>query len=548
MVKALKYSLFTLLGVFSLALPAHAANLFAATGSGTLYEDPFGNHGHVMEIVPITTGMTDPHDYSYINSADSGIEIEDIAYVVMAYMPGHGCPVNLRLKYIGGGYATANGSGTDNGDGTCTYNVASVTSGNTAHFSYVEFGAGSTDVYLSGDASNAGSTFSGWTGSYAAPSGGSAFLVLSDAGGYVPPSSLTRVTSTVPVSGATVATSTSFSIGATGNLNPDDNTSSTTVVIRLRNNSGVASNAVVGVGFAGGDQYSGATCPSYLSWFCGAGSTGTQVSIIDRSFSFPINDGAFSVSTTTNLQQIGNYTLSVQITQSSFDVFGFSFGTNVLAATSTSFTVATSTRFDAIQQNVSDQIAALSAGIPPTCSIDFSSVFDISAWGGCISSLFSVAANWLAASLEGNVTDLLQRWPWGYVTRIVVILNAPVADATLPSIAFTLPSNLPGHGTVIDFTPWSDIQSTVSTLAATTTVGTTTPFLANFEYWWNTALYVLFALWVLRRIFAIEGFGTAEEAEQRMGRAGAYAVKEGRKKLFGYVKTRRGTQGQDVHY
>jgi len=164
----------------------HATTLFSASGTGTLYEDPFGNHGHVMEIVPITTGMTDPTDYSQIGSADSGIEVQDIRYVRIAYTAGHSCPANLRMTYASGTHLTFSGSPTDNGDGTCTYDFGTSGAGITDHMRFVEIGAGSTDVWLSGAAANAGSTFSGWTGSYAAPSGGSAYLVLADSGGFTP--------------------------------------------------------------------------------------------------------------------------------------------------------------------------------------------------------------------------------------------------------------------------------------------------------------------------------------------------------------------------
>jgi len=497
-------------GVFVLAMTA-VSPLFAY--AAVIYYQPDGSQtidqANVAPNVHFTaTASGAVHGISFYAGVGAGDSRSLAKLRMLIYTNGFGTQLcDLSASSVVGG-TTVTDSMTNyvvNGTDLGACNGISFTSGSQYEFSLVGF-----------DAPESHNVRVAMLGSSSA-SYNNAYLWL-DTGSVTPPitDTHTRVDTVTPPNGTTIATSTSATIGATGYVNVDNLASSTVVTIHLYNQSGIASNAVAGVGFAGGNQYAGTpTCPSYLSWFCGSDSTGTQLSIVNQTFTFPVtSSGTFSFSTTTSLVQLGRYSMDTTVSNTSSSFFGFFSTVTNLAATSTSFTASTTSKFDLASDNAKATIAALANGTPPSCTIDFSTIFDLSKWGDCLSALFNIGANWAGETLKANALDFLHRFPWGYATRVVEILTTSTATTTLPSIAFTLPNGVAMQGHVVDFTPWTPISSSISTLTSATTTATSTPFMATFEYWWNTVLYVLFAFWLVRRLWGIGGGDFVDEKYQ----------------------------------
>lgn len=167
----------------------------------------------------------------------------------------------------------------------------------------------------------------------------------------------------------------------------------------------------------------------------------------------PINaDGTFSVSTTTinntfGVDRVGKYQMTQEIQVPGIGVhwwvFNFDITYNTLVATSTSFTVGTSTAIDNI---VDAQAAALEPLLTSTgnalqgCQFSwYNSAIDFSLGSNlmnCIAGLsqylFVPTNAQLQGAVEGIKNGALARAPWGYAVRIGQIFNASTTPTALP--------------------------------------------------------------------------------------------------------------------
>jgi len=123
---------------------------------------------------------------------------------------------------------------------------------------------------------------------------------------------------------------------------------------------------------------------------------------------------------------------------------------------------------------------------------------------------------------------LLSCVPWGYATRVYVILTSDTSTSTLPSIAVSVPSELPGGGEIIDFTPWAGIEAAVTKIDETEVETIDGSPLAMFEFYWNIMWSLVFAFWLMREFYSAYELGDFEdlEAYQSSHRRGG-AVRKG---------------------
>ncbi len=234
-----------------------------------------------------------------------------------------------------------------------------------------------------------------------------------------------RITSTTPGNGDTIATSTTFTFGVTGYIAPDDFVSGMKVKLSY-SNGGFESSLLVGPAFATIQQHDS------------SGSYSWDVS----------SSGSFTFSTTTSVLVIGNYDLEAHITQPKYTLFGFNFFEKDLDYQHNYFVVSTSTAYGTLRNNVQnefDNFSGLSSSTINTSVCNpISGNFSVIP---CVSILFIPSPTELTHSMNVLHDTVLAKWPWGYVTRLVAIMtDSSMASSSLP--AYVTKVDLRGGGDV----------------------------------------------------------------------------------------------------
>lgn len=189
----------------------------------------------------------------------------------------------------------------------------------------------------------------------------------------------------------------------------------------------------------------------------------------------PVTSGTFLVSTTTintllPINRTGTYSMVQEIQTPGIGVhwwiFQYDLTYNTLAATTTTFTVGTSTAIDNITNtavNYLNNIASSTSQGDPlaTCQFSwFSSAIDFSLGGKLINCMGGLVV-WALVPSPGSIAlsynsvrdGVLSRAPWGYATRLVTVFTSAsaastTATTTLQSEAqFTVPIYLTGTST-----------------------------------------------------------------------------------------------------
>lgn len=235
----------------------------------------------------------------------------------------------------------------------------------------------------------------------------------------------TKIIAVTPPSGTTIATSTTATVGAKVSINSKE------LIDALVANNGnwfvqmtiTPSSVVTGIPTAAG---------SFDAAF------GTKI------FKFPITtSGTINFSTTTAFTSFGSYNVTTQIIRPSpyndfLTWWGFGSAT-VLDATTTSFTVSTSTAFQQTVQNAIQNIVNhVTADVPNSCK-DLSLSQWISNMGDCINLIFIPSSDDMSRVMADLNAGVFAYAPFGYVTRVVNILNGQ-ATSTFPMISASIPN------------------------------------------------------------------------------------------------------------
>lgn len=216
--------------------------------------------------------------------------------------------------------------------------------------------------------------------------------------------------------------------------------------------------ALGAIGYVSPGDFNNAPGNTYLQWSVTSNSlytsqcadVGCAANTAGTFYRVPITASTtFSVSTTSPAVPDGIYTLTTSIVQSNsvftlngfLSLFGVTSGYTNLVSTTTEFFVGTTTPFDQIVSNATGYGALVASTATSTqaalalCS-PLSGSFDI---GGCTSVLFFPNANDFQALFNNARNGLLQRMPWGYVTRIVTILGdtSTTTATSLPTFTAT---------------------------------------------------------------------------------------------------------------
>ncbi len=261
-------------------------------------------------------------------------------------------------------------------------------------------------------------------------------------GGYFPDANTTtRIDSITPLDNTSYATSTTFGFNVTGYISAADYVAGSTNITIKYSNGGFESSLAVGPAFASIQQ---------------ADNSAT--------FVFPVTtSGHFSFSTTTNMQQIGDYSLNTSLTVPRYSFLGFTFYTTTLVASSTVFQVATSTAFGTLRQSVqadyrafvSNASSTINTSVCSPISGNFSVV-------PCMSILFGFPSlSQLQADFALLDNQVLTHQPWAYPTRFFTILTTS-STSTLPSFTVNI-AIASGTETTLSYNP-SDMLAGGATL------------------------------------------------------------------------------------
>jgi len=296
-------------------------------------------------------------------------------------------------------------------------------------------------------------------------------------GGFV--DTRTRIVVTNPENATTTATTTT--VGATVYVNPDQYESGMYLNIALTNQA---------VQYLGGSALD--------AWNAATGNNGFRIPITAS--------GTVTVGTTTTFSMNGLVHATWSIRKDTFasglPLLGVLFSPDTYAATSTVFTVGYATPLDqAIAAGAAGFASYTLTGATSTLpfSLDCNILHDFSIQA-CVVSLFVPSHDDLNATINQAQTMLLQKWPWGYVTRFATILTTS-STSTLPTLNVALPSGLPGGGQSVNLTPWDELTTGTSMLATAQAAGSNPQIIRQvFEPGWDFLVYFLFAGAVFMRI------------------------------------------------
>lgn len=329
---------------------------------------------------------------------------------------------------------------------------------------------------------------------------------------YEPPTGLnvTTIYSMLPAAGSTVATSSAVSYGAVGYVASADYVSGAYLHAVFQHQSSLITS---NISLAGWNPFlNGSTptaCIAGVFGFCLISIGGGSVS---ASLDIPItSSGNFSVSTSSQLfvdqgRYVSTYSIKVPTV-----IFGLTvpFADQTLVSTTTYFIMGAKSYGDSVY----DTIASTSAAVANSTSwADAQSYcnplsgFDVQR---CLYALFIPSAEDWRAAMQSLYLTAGGKWPLGYVTRPLAILNSS-AQVALPNLTFTLPTNanLPGGvgGSVINLTPWGKLMGNGSYVGSTTSAGSNPQTFRDIvEPNWKFFVYFCFGMVLVLEIIGLLG-------------------------------------------
>ncbi len=247
----------------------------------------------------------------------------------------------------------------------------------------------------------------------------------------------TRIESVTPISGSTIATSTTASFGAQVYVNDADFHSGQFVRISFQRNQ---------------DNQTSVSNPA----------------LVTTTFDFPdlTASGFTTVSTTTNIQRTGAYTMKVDIRRRSIvnnvlDFFGLGsiFDASVMVSTTTDFTVVQPTAYDNFIASTTDSISNFLAS--STVSTAACTSFLSFNFLDCMSLIFTWQDAPMKVQLDKLKTTLFAFAPWGYLTRTVTIISS-TGSTSIPAFSYTFPASFPSAtfaSKTFAFNPWQYFDS-----------------------------------------------------------------------------------------
>jgi len=279
-------------------------------------------------------------------------------------------------------------------------------------------------------------------------SSGVVMVEIADAGGFTSDTT-THISSVIPANNATVSTTTSRTLEITGYI------STSTIA---------AGSTVISVEMSNTASRVALTANALSAFFAAFG--GSDQTSIDRTFSFEATtSGAFDVSTTTDLSEVGQYSLYTAITTTESSFFGLFSSSVVQASTSTKFLAATSSVYDSMveQSGVTGSIFQQAV----TDQAD-SCVSIVSTFNACFFALFVPDQADFTSLFQEFHDDIGDRVPFGYITRFYDIFLGASSTAPVepPALVYTFGSSSPSvlQGDTVSIQIWDYLSASTSPL------------------------------------------------------------------------------------
>lgn len=325
-----------------------------------------------------------------------------------------------------------------------------------------------------------------------APTGNYGTYSIWDTDPGVPENDNTRVVSHVPADNELIsATTTDLAFEVEYFVNEDDYVDDMELEV-IFNNGCTDSSSLVGPTFA------------LIQKLCPTGSTGLGNQI----FNFSIESFGSGVATgTVNAEVVGAYDFNSSIKRPWLSFFGFGIGSVVMATKFTDFTVSTSTAFDELRRDTREQLEAFYGSATSTDAVrgicnPVSGNFGV---GPCVSFLFDNSGSQFKYKLDEVYSDILMRWPFGYVTLVVTSLQNPNMDVGLPVLTMDVSTTglapfVGSEDVVLD--PWSGFASTsILSTAVDPKQGKT--FRQIVEPGWTAFVYLFFTIIVFLQLLGL---------------------------------------------
>lgn len=329
---------------------------------------------------------------------------------VTVYADGRGAAPNVDISVTAYSNNNCTGSviGTEDGN---TYNAVG-TNDLISDNSFALPLSGSQSIQIRLDRSGGG--FANPLGSYG--NGTVYYYILED----TITDSTTHIETVTPSDQAVVATSTSFALETDVYINPADLNPDMQVRINITNDAARVTQLA----------------SALVAWDSAFG-TGSDQQKIDRTFIFPVNtDGTINFATTTNLQQIGRYTMRTTIENQQGFFESLIFSQRIYAASTTKFTVATSTAYDhLIQGNIEEFNELLNQETLECDTI-------VTTFKACVFTLLVPNDDDFSAVGDQLYQTFFGRVPFGYATRFATIMasSTPISP---PGLSYTFGSSSP---------------------------------------------------------------------------------------------------------
>lgn len=302
----------------------------------------------------------------------------------------------------------------------------------------------------------------------------------------------THIETVTPADGTTLATSTSYTIGATGAIASNDFNENSKLKIHIVNSASTLSKHCF-------DVICGA--PKDLLW-----APGLSQNAITINLEYPLviaSPFSYSTTTTANLP-IGKYWVTTEIDTGTFCFWGICLGDKMLMSTSTTFIIASTTKADKLVQSTLDYGKDLASSTAPLflhCGI---TDLDLASCGKDLLYWAFIPTNDSLAEDGIQIHDIvLSHWPIGYITDFIEIISTSTIG-TLTVIDATMPSAL-GIGTGqhihLDITGALDqfLNATTSQFNNESASSTQTLFEITNHYW-SILVWLGALLYILGRI------------------------------------------------
>jgi len=319
------------------------------------------------------------------------------------------------------------------------------------------------------------------TGTYPTGSIGFFYVAVDDGGNYTAASPAfdthTRIVTNIPSDGATVASSTPVTIGATVYINTNDYVDGLELIVKF--------------------AYMG----DYQSL------SGASPELFYMTYHFPITAaGSTTVSTTTSITRVGQYSL-VTTLHNNGPIVRLSWANGLIItnrnilSNESHFTVDRYSGYDTFVASTTEAIQAFYA----SSSIAMSSCNTISEFSltNCLSLLLLPQAEPIKVQLQNFRDGFLSVFPLGYVTRAVTIMaTAPEKD--LPDLFIPMPCFISiSCGLSFDLTPWDKLTGDTSILGTATNPDTGDTLRDIVGTGWANFVYLVFFIGLISELLGL---------------------------------------------